>query len=295
MTMKKNVLKRLLSCVAMATCVLTAHAADRLLIVGEAVWGGWSIDNSVVMLNNESEPDVFKATVQLKETGTFKFLTTTDWGNLEYRAGDNDVTLSEGEAAALVSTDENSNDKQFRVSQTANYDIVCDLAAKTIVVTKSAYQTNAVNHTALWMVGSATPGGWSIGDGVMLTADASNPVVFKATADLVEGELKFAVNKHTGWGQTFYLRDVTDEHKMVFGGDDNKWNIQQAGTYDIIVDVVGMTISIAEHTASGIDAAQVAPVGHTEYYGLNGMRLTAPQAGQVCLKKEGKRVVKVLR
>ena len=76
--MKKNVLKRLLSCVAMATCVLTAHAADRLLIVGEAVWGGWSIDNSVVMLNNESEPDLFKATVNNKEPGTINLVTHTE-------------------------------------------------------------------------------------------------------------------------------------------------------------------------------------------------------------------------
>lgn len=78
----------------LAATVLTANAADRLLIVGEAVWGGWSIDNSIVMFNSTENPDVFKATVNLNANGTFKFLTTTEWGNLEYRAGDNDVTLS---------------------------------------------------------------------------------------------------------------------------------------------------------------------------------------------------------
>ena len=124
---------------ALAATVFTANAADRLLIVGEAVWGGWSIDNSIVMLNTAENPDVFKATVNLNQNGTFKFLTTTDWGNLEYRAGDKDVTLAEDVASALVSSEENANDKQFKVSETANYDIVCDLVAKTIVVKKAAY------------------------------------------------------------------------------------------------------------------------------------------------------------
>lgn len=208
--MKTNFLRKIFCSLALAATVLTANAADRLLIVGEAVWGGWSIDNSIVMFNSTENPDVFKATVNLNANGTFKFLTTTDWGNLEYRAGDNDVTLAEGVASPLVSTEENSNDKQFKVSETANYDIVCDLTAKTIVVKKAGYQTNPLKHTALWMIGSATPGGWSIGEGTMLVPTVDNPTVFKATVNLVEGEMKIAVNNQTGFGQTFYLRDTTD-------------------------------------------------------------------------------------
>ena len=240
--MKRNCLRKMFCAMALAATVFTANAADRLLIVGEAVWGGWSIDNSIVMLNSSDNNDVFKATVNLSTNGTFKFLTTTDWGNLEYRAGDNDVTLTEGVASALVSTEENSNDKQFRVSETANYDIVCDLVSKTIVVKKAAYQSTPLKHTALWLVGSATPGGWNIADGTMLSPEAENPTVFKTTVDFVEGEVKVAVNKYTGWGQTFYLRDTTDNTKMVFGGDDNKWHITKAGKYDVREDVVNLTM-----------------------------------------------------
>lgn len=156
--MKTNFLKKIFCSLALAATVLTANAADRLLIVGGAVWGDWSIDNSIVMFNSTENPDVFKATVNLKANSDFKFLTEADWGKLEYRAGDSNVTLTEGEAATLVSTDENSNDNKFQVAETANYDIVCDLTAKTIVVKKAGYQTSPLNHTALWMIGSATPG-----------------------------------------------------------------------------------------------------------------------------------------
>ena len=291
--MKRNCLRKMFCAMALAATVFTANAADRLLIVGEAVWGGWSIDNSIVMLNSTENPDVFKATVNLNANGTFKFLTTTVWGNLEYRAGDNDVTLTEGVASALVSTEENSNDKQFRVSETANYDIVCDLVSKTIVVKKAAYQLTPLKHTALWLVGSATPGGWNIADGTMLSTEAENPTVFKATVNLVEGEMKIAVNNQTGFGQTFYLRDTTDDTKMVFGGDDNKWNIAKAGQYDVEADVKNLTISIKEHTSTGINNMETTATATAEYFTLSGVRLSAPAKG-ICVKRLGNRVVKTI-
>ena len=293
--MKKNFLRKMFCSLVLAATVLTANAADRLLIVGEAVWGGWSIDNSIVMFNSTENPDVFKATVNLKANGTFKFLTTTDWGNLEYRAGDNDVTLAEGVASPLVSTEENSNDKQFKVSETANYDIVCDLTAKTIVVKKAGYQTNPLKHTALWMVGPATPGGWSISDGTMLVPTVDNPTVFKATVNLVEGEMKIAVNNQTGYGQTFYLRDTTDETKMVFGGDDNKWNITKAGEYAVTVDVVNMTISITETSSTGISSAESASNVTTALYDLGGNRVSSKNLRPGCyIQKSGSKSKKII-
>ena len=293
--MKTNFLRKIFCSLALAATVLTANAADRLLIVGEAVWGGWSIDNSIVMFNSTENPDVFKATVNLNANGTFKFLTTTDWGNLEYRAGDNDVTLAEGVASPLVSTEENSNDKQFKVSETANYDIVCDLTAKTIVVKKAGYQTSPLKHTALWMIGSATPGGWSIGEGTMLVPTVDNPTVFKATVNLVEGEMKIAVNNQTGFGQTFYLRDTTDETKMVFGGDDNKWNITKAGEYDVTVDVVNMTISITETNSTGISSAESASNVTTALYDLGGNSVSSKNLRPGCyIQKSGSKIKKII-
>ena len=291
--MKTNFLRKMFCSLALAATVLTANAADRLLIVGEAVWGGWSIDNSIVMFNSTENPDVFKATVNLNANGTFKFLTTTDWGNLEYRAGDNDVTLAEGVASPLVSTEENSNDKQFKVSETANYDIVCDLVAKTIVVTKAAYQENEIKHTALWLVGDATPGGWSIGDGTMLVPTVDNPTVFKATVNLVVGEMKIAVNNQTGFGQKFYLRDAANETKMVFGGDDNKWNITKAAKYDIVADTKNLTISITEDTGTGIAETEAVAEQQTEWFTLSGVKVAQPRNG-VFVKRQGKKIVKVL-
>ena len=221
-----NFTRRVLSCVLFAACVMTANAVERLMVVGDGVWGGWLISNSIVMFNTAEQPDVWKATVNLKADAGFKFLTETWWGGLEFRAGDNDVVLNSGVATALVSSEnDNGKDCKFKVSEKANYDIVCDLANNKVTVTKAAYQDHEINHSALWMIGSATPGNWSLSDGILLVQDSANPCVFSATADLVPGEMKVAVNKYGGFDQTFYLRDLSDDTKMVFGGDDNKWNI----------------------------------------------------------------------
>ena len=277
----------------LAASTLTVQAAERLLIVGDGVWGGWSIDNSIVMMNDAAQPDVFTATVSLKANSDFKFLTETEWGKLEYRAGDAGVTLSDGVSAALVSSDDNSNDNKFQVGETANYSIVCDLAAKTVTVTKAAYQDDELKHTGLWLVGSATTGGWDLGKATMILPSDDNPMVFRGTVDLLEGEMKIAVNKYTGYGQTFYQRDAADDTKMTFGGDDNKWNISKAGQYDVEADVKNLTISIVEHVANGITNMATTANATADYFTLSGVRLSAPAKG-ICIKRQGNRVVKTI-
>ena len=289
----KTFTQRLLGCMLLAASTLTVQAAERLLIVGDGVWGGWSIDNSIVMMNDAAQPDVFTATVSLKANSDFKFLTETEWGKLEYRAGDAGVTLSDGVSAALVSSDDNSNDNKFQVGETANYSIVCDLAAKTVTVTKAAYQDDEIKHTALWLVGSATTGGWDLGKATMILPSDDNPMVFRGTVDLLDGEMKIAVNKYTGYGQTFYQRDAADDTKMTFGGDDNKWNISKAGQYDVEADVKNLTISIVEHVANGITNMATTANATADYFTLSGVRLSAPAKG-ICIKRQGNRVVKTI-
>ena len=251
--MIQKITRSLMCCVLFAMSVVASFAADKLMIIGDAVWGGWNPENSVVML--PAGENVFKATVYLKKvdgetvTQGFKLLTAAKWDCLQYHAGDSNVELGEGVAAQLYDSQENSSDNKFQVKESANYDVVCDLNAKTITATKSAYQDHPVNHNALWMVGTATSGGWDIISSPQMTQDSENPMVFKATTYLKPGEMKIAQNNDAGFDQKFYLRDATDPTKVVLGGDDNKWNITEAATYDVIVNLADMTIDIKKHYA----------------------------------------------
>ena len=153
--------------------------------------------------------------------------------------------------------------------------------------------TDQIKHTALWLVGSATTGGWDLGKATMILPSDDNPMVFRGTVDLLEGEMKIAVNKYTGYGQTFYQRDAADDTKMTFGGDDNKWNISKAGQYDVEADVKNLTISIVEHVANGITNMATTANATADYFTLSGVRLSAPAKG-ICIKRQGNRVVKTI-
>jgi len=286
--MNKTFTHFVLCCLLMALGSISAKAADRLLIVGDAVWGGWSIDNSVEMLRTTEQPDVWKATVYLKANSDFKFLTTTNWSNLEYRAGDNTVTLASGVQGKLVSSAENVNDNKFQVSEAANYDIVCDLEQKTITVTKSAYQDYELNFPALYVVGDATTGAWELPKASMLKQDTSNPVVYSGNVSLTAGEFKLCVNTQTGFGQTFFQVDPNDAGKMVFGGDDNKWQITEAGDYDISANVKDMTISVKKHDATGISMIATETDGAPEYFTLSGVKVSSPVSGVYVKRVNGK-------
>ena len=291
----KTFTKSILCCALFVVGALSAKAADRLVIVGDATWGGWNLGQSTVMQKSDENADVFKATVHLDANKEFKFLTELDWGKLEYRAGASSVTLQSGVAAALVSSDENSVDNKFFVSESANYEVVCNLAEKTVVVTKAAYQDTALKHTALWMIGSATKGDWNIGQGTIMKQDAANPAKYSARTELKAGELKFGTNVYAGFDQMFYLRDLSNDSKIVFGGDDNKWKItkEEEGTYDVTVDVAAMTVSFTKVDPTAISAVETANNAPATYYTLNGVKVEKPVSG-VYVKRQGGRTVKVV-
>lgn len=293
----KSFTKNIFAAVAMlAASMSSANAADRLLIVGDAVWGGYSIDNSIVMFNTEDAPDVYKATVYLDASKEFKFLTETYWGGFEYRAGESSVTLQEGVESKLVSTDETDKDEKFFVTESANYDITCDLVQQTIVIAKSAYQEQPIHHTGIWMIGNATPGGWSISDGLLLQQDAADPFQFAGTVTLQAGEFKFAINNQTGFGQTFYQRDMENEGKIKFGGDDNKWIVSEENTYDVVLNLSSLTISFTMHNPTAIAPVSSASVTgqQAEYFTLGGVKVSRTSPGNIYIKRQGNEIHKII-
>lgn len=265
---------------------------DHLFVIGDAIWSGWGFANSTVLFPDEN--GICKATLYLEENKGFKFMAESDFEGLQFRAGDADVTLKNDVASSLVSSEDNREDTRFMVSESANYDIVCDVKNKTITLTKSAYQDAHAKHAELWMIGTATPNGWQIDKGVLLTQDAENPMVYTATADLKEGEFKFIVNKYMGFDQTAYVKDAADDSKVVYGGDDNKWKITEAGTYDVKLDLANMTISVAKKGATGISSVNADVTSPAEYYTLDGKRVNGFSGKGIYIKRQAGKSVKVV-
>ncbi len=245
--------KKLLKCalglaLAFVTASSPAAAEERLLIVGDATWGGWSLDRTSVMVK-ESE-DVFTYTGYLTADKEFKFLTEAHWDCPEYRNASTDPYINGAGKLQL-----NGDDRKFKVAESANYTIVCDLGQMSINVSKAAYQAKPVYHNELYIVGDATAGGWTLSRAVTLSQSQDSPFVFSGKAELKKGGIfKIATNRHADYNeQKFYFRDATDAGKISTDGtDDRQWSVEADGTYLVTVDLDKMTIAIAPTTAEPV-------------------------------------------
>lgn len=104
--------------------------------------------------------------------------------------------------------------------------------------------TSKYEYNNIYAFGSATPGGWSMGDAPTLMTKKGN--VYTVEVNLTEGELKFALNND--WGCDWIMPTqggVSLSHgecERVLDGeqhDDNKWYISadEAGKYKLVLRV----------------------------------------------------------
>lgn len=103
----------------------------------------------------------------------------------------------------------------------------------------------------LFLIGGATPGGWSLGAATPMNIDQYPIVTW--TGVLTEGEFKFACHPQSGlFEDAFYKADMENApaegiQAMVFDPDgsmpDNKWLVEEAGIYTLTVDMTNLTVS----------------------------------------------------
>lgn len=127
-----------------------------------------------------------------------------------------------------------------------------------------------------------------------MTQDENYPTKFTAKANLVPGELKFATNKFADFTQDFFFRGK-DDYTAVLGGNDNKWNITEAGTYSVTIDVASKRVTITKpvrNAPTGISTVDSSDEAPAEYFTLNGIKVTNPSSG-IYIKRQGGKTTKV--
>lgn len=110
-----------------------------------------------------------------------------------------------------------------------------------------------IKTSSLYMVGNATPNGWSIDSPTPFTATEEDPLVFVWEGDLYAGEMKLCLAPGS-WDVPFIRpltagaeigrEDISDApFKMHAGNPDDKWNVTAAGTYSLSFDLRNWTMS----------------------------------------------------
>ncbi len=238
-----------------------APAYDQLYFVGNATdWG------FVKMKQDVLDPYLFRfgKFFEVGKGGEFKFGTSDgSWENM-YKAKNADAAYTDTEVVFVKGFDP---DNKWVLK-----DGECGKAYKICMDIRSGKERMMMSeftpYEMIYMVGDATPAGWTIGDATpMQTTD--NPYVFTWKGTLNAGELKFTCDKQEDWNGAWFMPAVADKQPagetepMLFldksdeafkaqyldvmvGGIDQKWKITTAGSYLITLNQLEETISIVK-------------------------------------------------
>lgn len=226
--------------------IVTPPAPDSLFMVGDATPNGWDIANATELTKNPDNSEQFIYEGPLTP-GDFKFPVNrqTDWAQDMYMPD----TLIEGSFYHHIGGAADDHKWTIGADEGGTYKIVLDFKTLAISI-KKIVETSAPD--SLFIVGSATPIGWSIDQALPLDMDPNNSNVFTWQGILVPGEFKFPVNRNTDWAQDMMMNDTANAghfyHHIGGESDDVSWTIAEgdSGKYYIVLDFVTMTIDITK-------------------------------------------------
>lgn len=235
--------------------ITTVAAAGKLYVVGDAVFSGWDLSRIPLMYAGGS--DVFTYTGWFEADKEFKFLSEPDFGSVNYKNGAGETGYLVDGAGTLVTE---GDDWKFKLPESGNYTVSCDLTAMTITAEKTVYQDTHVNYAALYLVGSATAGDWSLDSATPLLWRNNN--TYSAKVSFKAGTFKMTKDISRGYDNAYFLfRDMNNDGLVSADDtDDRQWTITDTGDYWVTVDLEAMAISIVKDGLSTVMSHDDFPV-----------------------------------
>jgi len=233
---------------------------SQLWMVGDATPKGWDIGNATPMVQDGTDPYLFSYTGPLV-AGEFKIATTKDFGGAFYRPLSNHPALTE--TAVQVTSGDPDNKWELTPATAGNYKVTLNLHSNTISIVST--DAPKAPFDKLWLLGDATPGGWSLDKATPLLVSGSDAFIFTWTGPLVAGDFKIATA--LDFGAPFYrpktnAPDLSATDVQLNAGDpDNKWHITEASTYKITLNLRTNSITIVNTVVATPPYTQLWVVG----------------------------------
>jgi hypothetical protein len=216
---------------------------------------GWSFEP---MVQDVTNPFVFKYGREMPWTGggEFKFGTQAgSWDNMLH------PTIPKAPYTHSAVMQDGSGDNKWELTEeecNQAYKMALDITEGAEKFTMSPFTP----YPMIYLVGSATPNGWDIGNATPMTATDGDPYTFTWIGTLAEGELKFSCDKQGDWSGAWFLayenglEPDSQEQQMVFsargdGGNDRKWYIAVPGSYTIVLNQLTEVASITPNPLKG--------------------------------------------
>jgi len=202
-----------------------------IYMIGTAAPNGNDIANATPLVQNTTNPFLFTYRGVMK-AGDYKFPVNknADFGqDMFEKVDDTHMYLHVGGT---------TTDDKWTIAKKGYYTITLNLADNSI----------SIYREKLYMVGDATPNGWTITSAFQLTENATDGCIFTYSGPMTAGAFKLPVNQNSDWGQDMYMRtDDTHMYRHIGGqADDNKWSITAPGNYIITANIETLAISFVK-------------------------------------------------
>ena len=224
--------------------------ASKLYMIGEATAGGWSWDSATEIESTADNRDIFVWEGELG-IGSMKAAREKDFTAPFYRPSTSGCEISASGVASGAMVFTESPDDQWMVTVAGRYRLTFNTADMTF---DAEYLGGSVSVPDLYMIGSATSGGWSLDDATRYSPTGVDGE-YTWTGHLSEGTFKACTERD--FMAPFYRpssADVEVSASGVAAGDvvyttdpDHQWKVTAAGTYTITINIKAMTISAKYH------------------------------------------------
>ena len=227
--------------------------AETLYMVGDATPNGWNIDAPTVLTKQGNYVFVYEG--ELKAGELKCCLNTGDWGQSFVRPDADGVKINKDgvESPDFVFTA--SPDNKWKVEVEGNYRLTFDLEHWTF---KAEYlgaievAKDPIVADNVWMIGTATPGGWSLDVAAPFTKDANNKYLFTWEGELKLGTMKACTKKDfsaafirpSSANVAITKTGVAADDFVFTTSPDDQWEVKEAGQYRITLDLEHYTIKV---------------------------------------------------
>ena len=219
---------------------------QELYLVGNATPNGWDAQRAQYMRQDAEDHSLFTYEGVLNR-GEFKLLLKPgEWLPCYVRNAEDSTKM------VYRATEEDYPDCKWWIPKKSNYRIEAHLDSLTIAITDLGGDYEEPIFYELYMIGDATPGGWSWDQVTALVQDDEDINHFSYSGPLFAGEIKFPTEIRHDWSGQFLLAPApncapTAEGTYVVGNSpDNKWVIPTAGEWKIDIYADKQTISFQQ-------------------------------------------------
>jgi hypothetical protein len=128
---------------------------------------------------------------------------------------------------------------------------VAPFYSNTLSITVTAYaKAIPPPYSQLWLLGDATPNGWTLDGATPLVQDSADPFMFSYTGTFSAGDFKIATAK--SFDAPFYRplanhQPLNNTKAQLNAGDpDNKWQITKAGKYRVTLNLHTLRLIVSD-------------------------------------------------